>query len=191
MLNARLGSDAGGRGASRVLLVSGQAPLDVKAISTCKGVIVSRPFVHPGRSRQRAVVDETTGLPSVRIIEAAVVKFAPSGKPSRFCRRAHPGNPLLADATMVHGNHPRRRCQLPFAAIDASLARVLRDSDLCGVHVKELDWPILVSSFCQSQRKSEPLAQPLGSQEAGCRMNPGARERGVAGIKRAVWLGGG
>src|SRR5262245_62062980 len=115
---------------------------------------MSKPFVHLHLTRALAVVDlETTGvsLKNDRIIEIAVVKFAPEGNRIRFYHRINPGIPIPASATAVHGIADKDVADCPqFATIAAALARFLRDCDLAGYGICKFDLPMLVNEFTRA-----------------------------------------
>ena len=108
-------------------------------------------FQHLQLTRPLCVLDcETTGTSPQhdRIIEVAVVKFKPEGRPSRFVRRVDPGVPISAAATSVHGltDQDVAGCP-PFAAIAPGLARFLQGADLAGYNIARFDLPLLLAEY--------------------------------------------
>lgn len=114
---------------------------------------MSKPFVHLNLTRPLAVLDlETTGiLPRLdRIVEIAVVKFAPSGERTRFLGRVNPGIPIPPAATVVHRIRDEDVADCPtFGAIAPSLNRFLKPCDLCGFNLKRFDLPCLLAEFAR------------------------------------------
>lgn len=105
-------------------------------------------------SRPLAVLDlETTGTdPSRdRIVELAVVRCCPGGKQRTVSLRIHPGVPILASATKVHGITDADVAACPsFARIAPRLARLLEGCDLAGFGVKRFDVPLLAAKFTRA-----------------------------------------
>lgn len=96
---------------------------------------------------------ESTGLTpkSDRIIEIAVLRFSPDGERLRFYRRIHPGIPIPASATAVHGITDQDVAACPsFASIAGSLSHFLRDCDLAGFNLKRFDLPFLLAEFARA-----------------------------------------
>jgi DNA polymerase-3 subunit epsilon len=108
-------------------------------------------FRHLMLERPLAVLDlETTGVDvrNDRIVEVAVLKFAPDAEPVRYRRLINPGIPIPAAASAIHGITDeviaeKRR----FEVIAPRLARLLADADLAGFNVRRFDLPLLLAEF--------------------------------------------
>lgn len=93
---------------------------------------------------------ETTGLRvgSDRIIELALIRFAPNGDVLERVRRFNPEMPISKEATAVHGitdadvaNEP------PFTSRARSLFELLDPCDLAGFNLRRFDLPMLLAEF--------------------------------------------
>jgi DNA polymerase III subunit epsilon len=105
---------------------------------------------------------ETTGRDprTDRIVELAVLKFAPAEDPTRFrhfkpdgqrvrlCHRVDPMIPIPTGASDIHGITDADVVGKPtFRAIAHQLDRFLEDCDLAGYHLKRFDLPLLMGEF--------------------------------------------
>jgi DNA polymerase-3 subunit epsilon len=120
-------------------------------------------FLNLKLERPLAFLDlETTGRDprTDRVVELAVLKFAPAedptrfrnfqadGRPVRFCHHLDPTIPIPADASDVHGITDADVVGMPtFGAISRQLRRFLEDCDLAGYHIKRFDLPLLMAEF--------------------------------------------
>jgi DNA polymerase-3 subunit epsilon len=97
---------------------------------------------------------ETTGTSpeSDRIVEVSVLVVRPGGGEDLFTRRVHPGRPIPAEATAVHGisDADVRDCPA-FEAIAPDLGRLLLGCDLAGFNVIAYDLPLLEAEFGRAQ----------------------------------------
>ena len=67
---------------------------------------MSDPFTYLSLTRPLVVFDlETTGLDpqADRVVEIALLRASPAARPLRDCLVLHPGRPIPAAATAVHG----------------------------------------------------------------------------------------
>ena len=96
---------------------------------------------------------ETTGTNSRsdRIVEIACVKIHPDGRREVLVRRFHPGIPIPAASTAIHGiadadveSEPRFRDRA------AELAAFLDGCDLAGYNVAGFDLPVLRAEFLRA-----------------------------------------
>ena len=93
---------------------------------------------------------ETTGLNprSDRIVELALIRVTPQGDVLERVRRFHPGIPIPAEATRVHGiTDDDVSGEPPFSARARSLLHLLEPCDLAGFNVRRFDLPMLVFEF--------------------------------------------
>jgi len=93
---------------------------------------------------------ETTGvLPSDdRIVEICCLKLDPDGGRDLRTRRLHPGRPIPAGATGVHGIRDEDVASEPgFSQVAASLADHLSGCDLAGYNLDSYDIPLLAAEF--------------------------------------------
>jgi len=93
---------------------------------------------------------ETTGLRigSDRIIELAIIRFAPNGDVLERVRRFNPEMPIPKEATAVHGiTDADVANELPFSARARSLVELLDPCDLAGFNLRRFDLPMLLSEF--------------------------------------------
>jgi DNA polymerase-3 subunit epsilon len=96
---------------------------------------------------------ETTGTNprSDRIIEIACVKVLPGGRREEFVRRVHPGVPIPAASSAIHGIRDADVVQLPcFRDIALDLAAFLDGADLAGYNITGFDLPVLRSEFLRA-----------------------------------------
>lgn len=97
---------------------------------------------------------ESTGVrPNVdRIIEFAVLRFAPGTKGVLVNRRVNPEVPIPPTATAVHGIREADVVGLPlFRDIAPRLAGFLGGCDLAGFGIKRFDLPLLVAEFRRAE----------------------------------------
>jgi DNA polymerase III subunit epsilon len=112
-------------------------------------------FRHLTLDRPLAVLDlETTGVDvrNDRIVEVAVLKFAPDSEPVRYRRLINPGIPIPAAAAAIHGITDeviaeKRR----FEAIAPRLAQLLADADLAGFNLRRFDLPLLLAELRRAE----------------------------------------
>jgi len=93
---------------------------------------------------------ETTGLDprSDRIVELALIRFDPDGGSQERVRRFHPGVPIPAESTRIHGiTEADVAGEQPFAARARSLRDLLDGCDLAGFNVRRFDLPMLLAEF--------------------------------------------
>jgi len=96
---------------------------------------------------------ETTGVNARndRIIEIACVKVRPDGSREEFVRRVHPGVPIPAESTAIHGICDTDVAGLPpFRAVAAELAAFLDGCDLAGYNMTGFDLPVLRIEFLRA-----------------------------------------
>jgi DNA polymerase-3 subunit epsilon len=85
---------------------------------------------------------ESTGTDPLRdrIVEIAVLRVAPDGTREARCRRVHPGRPIPAEATAVHGIRDEDVRDAPaFRQIAKSLLDWIGEADLAGFNVRRFD----------------------------------------------------
>ena len=108
-------------------------------------------FEHLALARPLAVLDvETTGRDPAadRLVEVAVVRFAPGSEPETFHARLDPGVPIPPAATAVHGIADADVAGCPtFGDVADDLRRFLAGSDLAGFNIKRFDLPFLAAEF--------------------------------------------
>ena len=95
---------------------------------------------------------ETTGLSLKhdRIIELALIKVTPQGDVLEKVRRFHPGIPIPAEATAVHGiTDADVADEAPFCARAKALFDLLEGCDLAGFNVRRFDIAMLVAEFAR------------------------------------------
>ncbi|MCY4616500.1 MAG: 3'-5' exonuclease [Chloroflexi bacterium] len=101
--------------------------------------------------RPLAVLDlETTGVNAAtdRAVEIAALRIEPSGAYAGHSRRVHPGMPIPAAATAVHGITDGDVALEPsFGDIARRLADFLEGCDLAGFNVGHFDIPLLEAEF--------------------------------------------
>jgi len=112
------------------------------------------PLLHLILTRPLAAIDlESTGVDVARdrVVEIAVVKFAPGGATDVFHRLVDPGVPIPAAATAVHGVADAAVAAAPaFAAIARDLCGFLDGSDLAGFGLAAFDLPLLAAEFARA-----------------------------------------
>ena len=101
--------------------------------------------------RPLAIIDlETTGrdVKEDRIVEISVLRIQPDGTTEHRTRRCHPGRPIPAEVTEVHGitdadveNEP------PFHRLARGLLDFLDGCDLCGYNIRSFDLRVLYAEF--------------------------------------------
>jgi DNA polymerase-3 subunit epsilon len=106
---------------------------------------------HLQLERSLVVFDlESTGTDpaSDRIVELSVLRIDPDGTRQARTRRIHPGRPIPAEATAVHGirDEDVRDCPT-FRQIARGLLGFLGESDLAGFNVLRFDVPLLDREF--------------------------------------------
>lgn len=105
-------------------------------------------------TRPLVVLDcETTGVnPQVaRVVELATVKILPDGGIDERTRLVHPGQPIPAEATAVHGiTDADVAAAPPFRAIARGVADFLAGADLAGYGLVAFDLPLLVAEFARA-----------------------------------------
>ena len=116
---------------------------------TLRHLILERPL---------AVIDlESTGVDvrNDRIVEVAVLKFAPDAAPIRYRRLINPGAPIPTAAQAVHkitdddvAEAPRFRAIAPRHC--PALARLLVGADLAGFNIRRFDLPLLAAEFARA-----------------------------------------
>jgi DNA polymerase-3 subunit epsilon len=81
-------------------------------------------------------------------VEIALVRLTPDGTRTARTWRIHPGCPIPAEATAVHGIRDEDvRDAPPFAAVAREILDVLGDADLAGYNVRRFDVPLLDREF--------------------------------------------
>src|SRR5262245_38494882 len=108
-------------------------------------------FKHLRLRRPLTFLDvETTGVDPRRdrIIEIALMQFAPGIEPRTLEWRFNPERPIPPAASAVHGIRDEHVAGCPnFAARVKRIASFLNDSDLAGFGVARFDLPFLVAEF--------------------------------------------
>lgn len=97
---------------------------------------------------------ETTGLDVERdrIVELGLVKLMPDGERQTRARRIHPGMPIPAEASAVHGIRDADVADCPpFSRIAKDLHAWLEGCDLGGYNVERFDMPLLAAEFRRVQ----------------------------------------
>lgn len=98
-----------------------------------------------------ALIDlETTGVNVGvdRIIEISILKVMPDGSKQTKTRRVHPGIPIPAESTAIHGiSDEDVKEEPPFERLAKGLANFLEDSDLGGFNAIKFDIPVLMEEF--------------------------------------------
>ena len=116
--------------------------------------MLTPPLLYLTLTRPLAAIDlESTGVDVARdrIVEVAVVKFAPGGATEVFHRRVNPGVPIPAAATAVHGVADADVAAAPaFAAIARDLRAFLDGCDLAGFGLASFDLPLLAAEFARA-----------------------------------------
>lgn len=109
---------------------------------------------HLSLARPLAVIDlETTGVDPARdrIVELALIKLTPDGRPVVLHQFVNPGGPIPPAATAVHGVGDADVAAAPtFAAVAAGLARFLDGCDLAGFGITSFDLPLLAAEFARA-----------------------------------------
>ncbi len=93
---------------------------------------------------------ETTGLHlrNDRIVELALIKLTPQGDVLERVRRFHPGIPIPAEATAVHGiTDADVADKAPFCARARALHAMLDGCDLGGFNIRRFDIQMLTEEF--------------------------------------------
>ncbi|MBM4344730.1 MAG: 3'-5' exonuclease [Deltaproteobacteria bacterium] len=93
---------------------------------------------------------ETTGLDTDkdRIVELCTVTLLPDGSRSVWTQRVHPGIPIPADATAVHGIADADVADCPrFAELAEGLHTRLQGCDLAGYNIERFDLKLLKQEF--------------------------------------------
>src|SRR4029079_1806743 len=94
-------------------------------------------------ARPLAVIDlETTGTDPQkdRIVEISILKLLPDSRQVHRTRRLHPGLPIPAAASAVHGITDADVADEPrFVQVADGLLRFLDGCDLCGFNLKRFD----------------------------------------------------
>jgi DNA polymerase III subunit epsilon len=106
-------------------------------------------------SRPLAVIDlETTGLvvETDRIVEIAVVKVCPDGRPLvPYVARVNPQIPIPAAATAVHGIRNEDVEHEPgFKLLAPKIAALLEGCDLAGFNIVNFDLRLLLQEFARA-----------------------------------------
>jgi DNA polymerase-3 subunit epsilon len=111
-------------------------------------------FRHLRLERPLAVLDlETTGSDprAHRIVEIALLKFAPNAPTRRFHSLVHPGGPIPRAATQVHGLTDHDVADAPdFRALAPGLLGILSGCDLAGFNLRRFDLPFLDAAFTRA-----------------------------------------
>ena len=110
------------------------------------------PLLNLKLERPLAVLDlETTGVDpgSDRIVEVGVLKLSPGRRArSAIAALVHPGLPIPAAATTIHGITDEDVADRPrFRRIAPGLARLLEGADLAGFNLRRFDLPLLTAEF--------------------------------------------
>lgn len=96
---------------------------------------------------------EATGIMprSDRIIDLAIVKILPGGQRSVHKFRVHPGIPIPAESTRIHGISDADVAACPsFAAVAGQVAEALDGCDLAGYNLIRFDVPLLAEEFIRA-----------------------------------------
>lgn len=93
---------------------------------------------------------ETTGLniSKDRIVEIAIVKICPDQTETTYHQRLHPGMPIPAESTEVHGISDEDVKDCPtFEAVAHDIKDFIGDADLAGYNSNKFDVPFLIEQF--------------------------------------------
>lgn len=96
---------------------------------------------------------ETTGtnVTQDRIIEIAVIKMMPGGELIRKHNLVHPGIPIPAESTAVHGITDADVADKPsFKELAKEYARFMEGCDLSGFNILKFDVPVLIEEFLRA-----------------------------------------
>lgn len=98
-------------------------------------------------TRPLAVLDlETTGTDPQkdRIVEISILRLAPGGRQDLRTQRVHPGMPIPAEASAVHGITDAHVARMPrWEAVAREMVAFLDGCDLCGFNIKRFDLRLL------------------------------------------------
>lgn len=88
-----------------------------------------------------------------RLIDLAVIKLWPDGRREELVYRVHPGQPIPAAVTAIHGIRDEDvKDAPPFAEVAADVDDLLRDCDLGGYNLLRFDIPLLEEEFRRAGR---------------------------------------
>lgn len=97
---------------------------------------------------------ETTGLNVIRdrIIQIALIKFFPNGKPEEELKMLiNPGIPISEEAMAIHGITPKDLANKPtFIEVAQKIYDFIGDSDLAGYNSNRFDIPMLMEEFARA-----------------------------------------
>jgi DNA polymerase-3 subunit epsilon len=96
---------------------------------------------------------ETTGTDPAkdRIIEMALVKLHPDGSRESLVKRIHPGMPIPADSTKIHGISDEDVKDCPqFKQVAQQVDDFMKGSDLGGYNSAKFDLPLLAEEFLRA-----------------------------------------
>jgi len=109
----------------------------------------------PQLQRPLVIFDlEATGINigTDRIVEISLIKVHPDGSRQTRTERIHPGIPIPAEASAIHGIFDADVADKPrFADIAAELRDWLEGCDLAGYNSNRFDVPMLVEEFLRAQ----------------------------------------
>ncbi len=111
-------------------------------------------MIHTLLDRPLAVFDiESTGLnrKTDRIIDLAIIRIHPSGDQDAHTFRVHPGIPIPAESTAVHGITDADVVAAPsFKEVAPDVVTLLTGCDLAGFNIVRFDAPMLMEEFARA-----------------------------------------
>ena len=128
---------------------------------------------------------ETTGVDVVndRVVQIGALRYEPGGgEPVRYKRLVHPGRPIPAETTAIHGISDADVADAPrFEALADELLELFDGADVGGYNVGKFDLPLLLEEFARCGRRFETAGRRVvDSLELFYRMEP----RTLAGALR-------
>lgn len=105
-------------------------------------------------TRPLAVFDiEATGINRKhdRIIDLCIIKWFPDGHEETFNYRVHPGMPIPAESTAIHGIRDADVADCPkFGSVAREIYQLLDNCDLAGYNLLHFDIPMLQEEFARA-----------------------------------------
>jgi DNA polymerase-3 subunit epsilon len=104
---------------------------------------------------------ETTGVEVTdRIIELYAIRLTPEGRREEVHEYIHPGIPIPAEATEIHGITDAMVADKPrFGELADRLSDFFSDADLAGYNIRRFDVPLLMEEFHRCARYPIRLQQ--------------------------------
>jgi DNA polymerase-3 subunit epsilon len=96
---------------------------------------------------------ETTGINVVtdRIVEISMLKLMPTGERSVKTMKLHPGMPIPAEVSLIHGIYDEDVKDAPqFKEVAKEIAKFMEGADLAGYNMLKFDVPVLVEEFLRA-----------------------------------------